>query len=52
VALANGSYTATVEVNDGNQHTASGSATVTVADCSGLRQTAAAVSDRFGELPE
>jgi hypothetical protein len=30
---ANGSYTATVEVNDGNQHTATGSATVTVADC-------------------
>ncbi|HKU74708.1 MAG TPA: Ig-like domain-containing protein [Pyrinomonadaceae bacterium] len=30
---ANGSYTATVEVNDGNQHTASGSVTVTVADC-------------------
>jgi hypothetical protein len=33
--VANGTYTATVEVNDGNQHTASGSATVTVADCSG-----------------
>src|SRR5258705_1080595 len=33
--VANGSYTATVEVNDGNQHTANGSATVTVADCSG-----------------
>jgi hypothetical protein len=33
--VANGSYTATVEVNDGNQHTASGSTTVTVADCSG-----------------
>jgi hypothetical protein len=32
--VANGSYTATVEVNDGNQHTASGSTTVTVADCS------------------
>jgi hypothetical protein len=31
--VANGTYTATVEVNDGNQHTASGSATVTVADC-------------------
>jgi hypothetical protein len=30
---ANGTYTATVEVNDGNQGTASGSATVTVADC-------------------
>ena len=32
--VANGTYTATVEVNDGNQHTANGSATVTVADCS------------------
>jgi hypothetical protein len=31
--VANGSYTATVEVNDGNQHTASGSANVTVTDC-------------------
>ncbi len=31
--VANGSYTATVEVNDGNQHTANGSATVTVTDC-------------------
>jgi hypothetical protein len=30
---ANGSYTATVEVNDGNGGTANGSATVTVADC-------------------
>jgi hypothetical protein len=33
--VANGSYTATVEVNDGNQHTATGNTTVTVADCSG-----------------
>jgi len=33
--VANGSYTATVEVDDGNQHKVSGSATVTVADCSG-----------------
>jgi len=31
--VANGTYTATVEVNDGNQHTANGSATVTIADC-------------------
>jgi hypothetical protein len=32
--VANGTYTATVEVNDGNPgHTANGSATVTVADC-------------------
>ena len=33
--VANGTYTATVEVNDGNQHTATGNATVTVEDCSG-----------------
>src|SRR6185503_569894 len=33
--VANGTYTATVEVNDGNMHTASGSTTVTVADCTG-----------------
>src|SRR5690349_5524720 len=32
--VANGTYTATVEVNDGNGHTVSSSATVTVADCS------------------
>jgi len=32
---ANGSYTATVEVNDGNQHTANGSTTVTIAECPG-----------------
>lgn len=31
--VANGTYTATVEINDGNQHTANASATVTVADC-------------------
>jgi hypothetical protein len=31
--VAFGTYTATVEVNDGNQHTASGSTTVTVAEC-------------------
>ena len=30
-----GTYTATVEVNDGNQHTATSSATVTVAECTG-----------------
>jgi len=35
--VANGSYTATVEVNDGNQHTANGSTTVTVADCTGCK---------------
>ena len=33
--VADGSYTATVEVNDGNQHTATSSATVTVAVCDG-----------------
>jgi hypothetical protein len=33
--VADGTYTATVEVNDGNQHTASGSTTVTVAVCPG-----------------
>ena len=31
--VADGSYTATVEVNDGNQHTATSSVTVTVAAC-------------------
>jgi hypothetical protein len=31
--VAFGTYTATVEVNDGNQHTATGSTTVTVAEC-------------------
>lgn len=31
--LANGTYTATVEVNDGNEHTANNSTKVTVADC-------------------
>jgi hypothetical protein len=33
--VADGTYTATVEVNDGNQHTATGSTTVTVAVCPG-----------------
>lgn len=33
--VADGTYTATVEVNDGNQHTANGSTTVTVAVCPG-----------------
>jgi len=33
--LAEGTYTATVELNDGNQHTATGSTTVTIALCSG-----------------
>ena len=33
--LSIGSYTATVEVNDGNQHTATGSTTVTIALCPG-----------------
>jgi hypothetical protein len=35
--VANGTYTATVEVNDGNQHTANGSAVVTIADCTGCK---------------
>jgi len=35
--IANGTYTATVEVNDGNQHTANGSAAVTIADCTGCK---------------
>ena len=33
-AVPEGTYTATVEVNDGNQHTSSVSTTVTVARCS------------------
>jgi hypothetical protein len=33
--VQNGTYTASVEVNDGNMHKATGSATVTVADCTG-----------------
>jgi hypothetical protein len=36
--VANGTYTASVEVNDGNQHTASSSATVTVAECTGCEK--------------
>ena len=36
--VANGTYTATVEVNDGNQHTASSSATVTVGECTGCEK--------------
>ncbi|HEX6732771.1 MAG TPA: hypothetical protein VF074_22315, partial [Pyrinomonadaceae bacterium] len=33
-----GTYTATVEVNDGNMHKANGSATVTVGDCTDCRK--------------
>jgi hypothetical protein len=33
--VEDGTYTATVEVNDGNQHTANGSTTVTVRECDG-----------------
>ena len=33
--LAEGTYTATVEINDGNQHTATGSTSVTIALCPG-----------------
>ena len=36
--LSEGTYTATVEVNDGNQHTATGSTTVTVALCPGCEK--------------
>jgi hypothetical protein len=36
--VANGTYTATVEVNDGNQHPVNSSATVTVADCPDCRR--------------
>ena len=36
--VQNGTYTATVEVNDGNMGKASGSATVTVADCTDCRR--------------
>lgn len=35
--VEDGTYTASVEINDGNQHTASGSATVTVAKCDGCQ---------------
>lgn len=37
--LAEGTYTATVELNDGHQHTASGSTTVTIALCPGCEKT-------------
>ena len=36
--VADGSYTATVEVNDGNQHTATSSVTVTVGVCTGCEK--------------
>jgi hypothetical protein len=36
--VANGTYTASVEVNDGNNHKANSSATVTVADCTGCKE--------------
>ena len=49
--VANGTYTATVEVNDGNQHTANGSTTVTVADCTGCVAPPTAVSDCFVSCP-
>src|SRR6185436_4237485 len=39
-----GTYTATVEVNDGNTHTATSSATVTVAECTGCRPPCPTVS--------
>jgi hypothetical protein len=39
-----GTYTATVDVNDGNAHTANGSTTVTIADCTGCVPPCPAVS--------
>ncbi len=39
-----GTYTATVEVNDGNGHTANGSTTVTLAECTGCRPPCPTVS--------
>ena len=39
-----GSYTAAVEVNDGNAHTANASTTVTVAECTGCRYPCPTVS--------
>ncbi|HKO95375.1 MAG TPA: hypothetical protein VJU86_00170 [Pyrinomonadaceae bacterium] len=39
-----GTYTATVEVNDGNAHVVSGSTTVTVAECTGCRPPCPTVS--------
>jgi hypothetical protein len=39
-----GTYTASVEVNDGNGHTVSNSTTVTVADCTGCRPPCPTVS--------
>jgi len=39
-----GTYTATVEVNDGNAHTVSSSTTVTVAECTGCRPPCPTVS--------
>jgi hypothetical protein len=38
--VANGTYTATVEVNDGNGHIVPGSTTLTVADCTGCEKPA------------
>jgi hypothetical protein len=39
-----GTYTASVEVNDGNAHTAAGSTTVTIADCTGCRPPCPTIS--------
>jgi hypothetical protein len=39
-----GTYTASVEVNDGNQHTVSASTTVTVAECTGCKPPCPTVS--------
>jgi len=50
--LAEGSYTATVELNDGNQHTASGSTTVTIALCSGCDRPPSPLSNRFSQIEQ
>ncbi|MGH9930714.1 MAG: PKD domain-containing protein, partial [Pyrinomonadaceae bacterium] len=39
-----GTYTATVDVNDGNAHTANGSTTVTIAECTGCKPPCPTVS--------
>jgi hypothetical protein len=39
-----GTYTATVEVNDGNQHTATASTTVTIAECTGCKAPCPTIS--------
>ena len=50
--VANGTYTATVEVNDGNQHTANWFNDRDGCRLHRLRHAAAAMSDCFSELPD